>query len=160
MSDEVSMLNPFLCHGPDAVSIIFIFRIFCEWEEGFWLCDSSPWQHVESQCQHQAHTTVPWLANKTGENLTTENLNKATPTVLDHMGCVLQPLWLCYVCWELGTQEPNYLFGMGVSQSLIFKRWPAHQCLCVLGWAFLSHSWYRCTSFSSLSCILHCGDER
>lgn len=58
MTDEVSMLNPFLCHSPDAVSVIFIFRIFCKWKEGFWLGDSSPWQHVESQRQHQAHSTI------------------------------------------------------------------------------------------------------
>ncbi|XP_035395967.1 DNA repair protein RAD51 homolog 2 isoform X7 [Cygnus atratus] len=41
------------------------FRSIWKWEEGVWLCDSSPWQHVESQRQHQAHTAVSRLPNKT-----------------------------------------------------------------------------------------------
>lgn len=43
---------------------VWSFRSFWKREEGICLCDSSTWQHVESQCQHQAHPAVSRLADK------------------------------------------------------------------------------------------------
>lgn len=73
------MLNSFLWCCPDAVSFIISYRSFWKREEGICLCDSSTWQHVESQCQHQAHPAVSRLADKAGENLSISRANGCSP---------------------------------------------------------------------------------
>lgn len=53
-----------------------------------------------------------------------ENLNKATPAVLCQTDCVLQPLWLCYICWESDPLLP-----------VAYLEWGAVSVLCFSGMA-------------------------